>query len=116
MKFSRVHPWEWFAGLIGLITLVGLVTGASSPGVLHAIVILVAAAGAIVPVIVAMSEKTNVPIVFETLLWIVTLLVGLILIVRALIPSDTVFESGWLALAGTLVMSFALWRSMAREY
>lgn len=115
MKLSRVHPFEWLVGLIGLVMLVGLITNVSSPGVLHTVVMLVAAAGVVLPFAVAMSARTNVPIVYETLLWTVSGLVVLVLVIRALVPSDSVFESGWLALAGMVAMSFSLWRSVDRE-
>jgi hypothetical protein len=122
LKPSRVHPLEWLVGLIGLVMLEGLIwpwnggdSALTSPDFLHTLVLLVAAAGVALPVAVAMSARTNVPVVYETLLWILSGLVALILIVRALVPSDVVFESGYVALAGTFAMSFALWRSVARE-
>ena len=115
MKLSRVHPFEWLVGLIGLILVAGIVSTVSSPGTLHVVVLLVAAAGAMLPVTVSMSARTNVPIIFETMLWIVSILVSLILLFKAIFPSDVVFGSGWLTLAGMLAMSFALWRSVARE-
>jgi len=116
VKLSRVHPMEWFVGLIGLIVLVGLGVNVDSFGFLHALVLLTAAAGFFLPMVVATSARTNVPMVYETLLWVFSGLVALILVIRALIPSDQVFESGYLALAGMFVMSFALWRTVAREY
>jgi hypothetical protein len=122
MKLSRVHPLEWLVGLIGLVMVEGLIwpwnggeSAFASPDFLHVLVFLVAVAGIVLPVSVAMSARTNVPVVYETMLWIFTLLVALILILRNLVQADVVFESGYLALGGTLVMSFALWRSVARE-
>ncbi len=116
MKLSRVHPFEWLAGLVGLTVVIGMISEINSPGALHVIVFLVAAAGAVLPVAVAMSARTNVPIIYETLLWIVSGLVGLILVIKSVFSSEVGFEPGWLALAGMLAMSFALWRSVAREH
>ena len=115
MKLSRVHPAEWLVGLIGLIVAFGLIRTVSSPGTLHLIVILVAMSGLALPGVVAMSAKTNVPIVYETFLWIVSCLVSLVLVFKALFPSNVVFESGYLALAGMLAISFTLWLSVRRE-
>jgi hypothetical protein len=122
MKLSRVHPLEWLVGLVGLVMVEGLIwpwyggeSVLTSPDFLHVLVLLVAVAGIILPLSVAMSARTNVPVVYETMLWLFTLLVALILVLRNLVQADVVFESGYLALGGTLVMSFALWRSVARE-
>lgn len=116
MKFSRVHLMEWLTGLMGLILLVGLISGVSSPGFFHVLVLMVAAAGTLLPVVVAASARTNVPMVYETLLWIVSGLVFLALAVRIFAQTSVGFESGYLALGGMFFLTFALWRSVAREY
>lgn len=123
MKPSRVHPFEALAGLLGLAVIAGLIlpwsdgtSALSSPGLLDLMLLVAGVAAALLPVAVAMSARTNVPIVWETLLWVYSGLVALILIVKAAFPPEGGFESGfWLAFAGTFAMSFAVWRSVARE-
>lgn len=123
MKPSRVHPFEWLTGLLGLAVIAGLLlpwsgdeSALASPGLLDVLLLLIGVAAVIIPVACAMSSRTNVPIVSETLLWIVSGLFALILIVKALFPPAGGFDNGfWLVLASTFVMSFALWRSVDRE-
>ena len=123
MSLHRVHPLECLVGLLGLAVLAGLVlpwsgdaAALSTPGVLDVLLLLVGAAALALPVSVATSARTNVPIVYETTLWPLSGLLALILILKAVFPPDAGFQAGfWLALAGTFVMSFALWRSVARE-
>ena len=123
MKLSRVHPLEWLTGLLGVAVLAGLLlpwsdgtAALSSPGLLDLMLAIAGVAALSLPVAVAMSARTNVPVVWETLLWAYSGLVALILIAKAVFPPDGGFETGfWLALAGTFVMSFALWRSVGRE-
>ncbi|MBN8867409.1 MAG: hypothetical protein J0H98_07630 [Solirubrobacterales bacterium] len=124
MKLGRVHPGEWLVGLLGLAVLAGLIlpwsggsAALSSPGLLDLILLVVAAAAVLLPLIVARSSRTDVPVVYETTLWPLSGLVALILIVKAIFPPDSGFDSGfWLALAGIFLMSFTLWRCVGREY
>ena len=75
-----------------------------------------ALAGILLPLIVAGSSRTNVPIVYETFLWTITLLFALVMIVKAFFPPEGGFGNGfWLALLATVVLSFTLWRSVDRE-
>lgn len=88
----------------------------ASPGLLDVILLLVALAGTLLPLVVASSPRTNVPIVFETVLWTFSLLVGVVLLVKVAFPPEGGLEAGfWLALAGMLAMGLVLWRSVARE-
>ena len=123
MKLSRAHAGEWLAGLFGLVLLAGLMlpwqgdsSAISSPGFLDLILLLIAVAAVALPVIVISSSRTNVPIVYETTLWTVSLLFSIVLLIKAIFPPDGGFETGfWLALAGIVLTSFSVWRSVARE-
>jgi hypothetical protein len=123
-SLSRIHPGEWLVGLFGLALLAGLLlpwdrgsSALSSPGFLDVVLGLIAVAAVLLPLIVALSARTDVPIAYETFLWPITLLFGLVLIVKAFFPPDGGFDGGfWLALAATLALGFALWRSVDREY
>lgn len=123
MKLSRAHAGEWLAGLFGLVLLAGLMlpwqgdsSAISSPGFLDLVLLLIAVAAVALPVIVISSSRTNVPIVYETTLWTVSLLFSIVLLIKAIFPPDGGFETGfWLALAGIVLTSFSVWRSVARE-
>lgn len=123
MKLSRAHAGEWLAGLFGLVLLAGLMlpwqgdsSAISSPGFLDLVLLLIAVAAVALPVIVISSSRTNVPIVYETTLWTVSLLFSIVLLIKAVFPPDGGFETGfWLALAGIVLTSFSVWRSVARE-
>ena len=123
MKISRVHPGEWLAGLAGIALIAGLLlpwdgdsSALSSPGFLDVVLTLIGCAAILLPLVVASSLRTNVPIVYETFLWTISLLFGLVMIVRAFFPPDDGFGNGfWLSLAATLCLAFVLWRSVDRE-
>jgi hypothetical protein len=123
VKLSRAHAGEWLAGLFGLVLLAGLMlpwqgdsSAISSPGFLDLVLLLIAVAAVALPVIVISSSRTNVPIVYETTLWTVSLLFSIVLLIKAIFPPDGGFETGfWLALAGIVLTSFSVWRSVARE-
>lgn len=123
MSLRRVHPGEWLVGLLGLALLGGLLlpwsddsAALSSPGVLDVILTVIALAALILPLIVARSTRTDVPIVYETTFWTITLLLGIVMIIKAIFPPEGGFGSGfWLALISTLTLAFVLWRSVDRE-
>jgi hypothetical protein len=123
VKLSRARAGEWLAGLFGLVILASLMlpwqgdaSAISSPGVLDLVLLLIAVAAVALPVIVISSSRTNVPIVYETTLWTVSLLFSIVLLIKAFFPPEGGFETGfWLALAGIVLTSFSVWRSVARE-
>ena len=123
MKLSRVHPFEWLAGLFGLALIAGLLlpwsggeSALASPGLLDLLLALIAVLAAVLPVVVASSARTNVPIVYETTLWTVSLVFGLIMVIKVAFPPDGGYEADfWLALMATLLTGVSLWRSVGRE-
>ena len=123
MKRSRVHFTERLTGLFGILVLIALLlppwsdgsSALESPGSLDLLLLLIALAAILLPITVTLSARTDVPIVYETMLWTITLLFAVFLAVKLLFPPDAGFQSGyWLVLAGTVLMSFALWRSVGR--
>lgn len=123
MKLSRVHPFEWLAALAGAVIVVGLFlpwAGGSialdPPGPLDILVLLTGICGMLLPLVVASSARTNVPIVFETILWTVSLFLIFIFAVKTVIPNDAGWDTGfWVVFAGIVTMGFFLWRSVARR-
>jgi hypothetical protein len=122
-SLARVHPLEWAVGLSGVALIVGLLlpwSGGSSaldsPGFLDVVLALFAVTAVLLPVVTASSPRTNVPIVYETFLWTISLLLVIVLVIKAVFPPDGGFGSGfWLVLAATLVTSLSAWRSVGRE-
>lgn len=123
MKLSRVHPFEWLASITGAILVVGLFlpwAGGSialdPPGPLDILLLLAGIGGVITPWLVAFSDRTNAPVAFQTLLWTVSLLLLFILAIKAVIPHDDGWDTGfWVVFAGNFTMAFFLWRSVARR-
>lgn len=123
MKLSRVHPFEWLCGLFGIALVISLTlpwssgdSAISSPGLVDVLLLGAGVAAILVPVVVAASVRTNVPIVYETLFWIFSLLLALIMLIKVAFPPDSGYQSGfWVSLVGAVCLSFSLWRSVDRE-
>jgi len=123
MKLSRVHPSEWVAGLCGVLILVALFlpwhgdqTAFDSIGPLDVILLLAGLGGLLVPFIVARSRFSNVPVVSETLISELAMIVTLILLLRLIWPLEGGFKAGYfLGLAGAVLLTVSGWKSTARE-
>lgn len=125
MKPGRVHGIEWVLGAGGAAMIVGLFLpwsdGASGFGSFNALVLLLAVAGIaalLVPAVVAASRLTDVPIAWQTLLWLgsLLLLVAMVVVVFLTPPSLAHGAGMWLTFAGLLTVGLAGWRSVRREY
>jgi len=124
VNLRRVHPAEWLVGVFGLAIIAALIlpwnggeAAFESPDLLDVLLLLIAVMAACLPLVVASSARTNVPIVYETTLWPISLLLGIVLLAKAVFPPDGGFQSGfWLAFAATLAMSVSVWRSVIREH
>ena len=123
MNFGRVHPLEWLSSVCGLLILVGLSlpwygdeAGIDAVGPLDVILALVAVAALALPFVVARSRKTDVPIVFETLLMDLSLVASIVLAIKLLWHLGGGLSSGFfVGLAGAFVLFWAVRRSTARE-
>jgi len=123
MNFRRVHPGEWVASLCGLLILIGLTlpwygeqTGLDTVSLLDVILGVAAISGLILPVVLAVTRTTNVPIVFETFLSTLAMLTAVVLLLKLVWSPDGGLKSGFfLGLAGAILLSWAGWRSTARE-
>lgn len=122
-SLARVHPGEWLTALCGIGLIVGLLlpwsdgnSALADPGVLDVLLLVAAILAVLLPLVVSSSARTNVPIVYETGLWVFSLLLGLIMIINLAFPPDGGFENGfWISLVVTIVLALAIWRSVARE-
>ncbi|MBK8295285.1 MAG: hypothetical protein IPK93_11160 [Solirubrobacterales bacterium] len=122
MNFRRVHPGEWIASLCGLLILAGLTfpwygeqTGLDTVSLLDVILGVAAISGLILPVVLAVTRTTNVPIVFGTFLSTLALLAALVLLKLVWSPDGGLKSGFFLSLAGAILLSWAGWRSAARE-
>jgi hypothetical protein len=123
-SLGRIHLSEALVGIGGAAMLAGLFMPWSdgTPAIeafslLKLLVVLVSAAAAVVPAVVAFSSKTNLPIAWETLLSVAVTLLALVLLVRLLLSPDGGMDDGFfVVLGGTFLTVLAGWRSVAREY
>jgi len=123
VKLSRVHGLEWVIGLGGLAVLAGLLlpweegrAALAQPGVTDVLLALAGAAALVVPAVVAASRLTDVPVAWETLLWLASLVLGIVVLLHLIDPPEGGYGAGfWLSLAGILTVGLAGWRSVRRE-
>jgi hypothetical protein len=121
---GRVHLSEWLVGFGGIALVVALflpwsgeTSGLASPSVLKLLVLAAGLGAAALPLVVAFSVQTNVPIVWEVMLANGVSLVTLLLLVRLVFPPEGGLASGFFTvLAGSVLTLLAGWRSVAREY
>lgn len=124
-RLLRIHGLDWLLGLGGAAILAGLFLpwsdGSSGLRSFNALILLLALAGLaglMVPLVVAASELTDVPIAWETLLWLgsLVLLVAAVVVVFLTPPSLSHGAGMWISLAGLVTVGLAGWRSVRREY
>lgn len=119
----RVHAGEWLVGAGGLAVLAGLFmawsggeTSFETFSLLKLLVLAMAVAALALPPVVASSSRTNLPISWETFLSTGALLVLVLLLLRLLWPPADGLDTGFfVVLAGTVLITAAGWRSVARE-
>ena len=120
----RVHASEWLVGAGGLAVIAGMLlpwAGGESAfealSLLKLLVLMAGLAAVAVPVLVAASARTDLPVVWETFLSTFMLLVVILVAVRLLWPPEGGLESGFFTVvAGSLLITVAGWISVSREY
>ncbi len=123
MKLSRVHGLEWLLGLGGVAVLAGLflpwegeTTGFGEFGLFDLFLTLGGLAALLVPVVVASSRLTDVPVVWETLLWLGSLILLVVMLIKLIGSPEGGYARGfWLVLAGLVGIGLSGWRSVRRE-
>lgn len=123
MSFGKVRAGEWLVSLAGVLVLASLFmpwhgenTALSSPGVLDIVLLLVGVVAFALPVVLAVTRTTNIPIVTETLISTMAVITTVWLLIKLVWPPAGGFESGfYLGLAGSVLMMIAGWKSTARE-
>jgi len=123
VSFDRVRATEWVASLCGGLILIALFmpwqgeeSALASVGALDVILALVAIAALVLPVILAASRTTNVPIVTETLVSTMAVVAAILLLLKLIWAPDGGLKVGfYLGLAGSMLLAVAGWKSTARE-
>ncbi|MDQ2621760.1 MAG: hypothetical protein M3Y45_01830 [Actinomycetota bacterium] len=123
MRAGRVHGLEWVIGLGGAAMLGGLLlpwngdaSGFTDFGLVNLLLTLAGLAALLVPLIVSASRLTDVPVAWETLLWLASLILLVPMIIRlAGPPADGHGTGFWLTFAGLVAVGLAGWRSVRRE-
>lgn len=119
---NPVRVPDVLVALGGLVVLVGLSfewstgTGYEDLSVLRILVILVAIAGLCLPLVLAVTRKTDVPVVWETLMAPVASILLLIVAIKLVFPPGDGVGTGMIVTAlGLLVLSAACWTAISRE-
>lgn len=123
MRFGRVRPLEWLSALCGLLILIGLSlpwyggqTGLDTVSFLDVVLAITGLMGLLLPLVLAVTRKTDVPIVFETFLSTLALIAAVVLAFKLIWSPEGGLKSGFfLGLAGAVLLSWAGWRSTSRE-
>jgi len=123
MRFGRVHPLEWLSAACGVLILIGLSmpwygdqSGLESVSVLDVILALAAISAVLLPIVLAVTTKTDIPIVFETFLSTLAVVAAVVLVVKLVFRPEGGVERGfYLGLIGSILLSWAGWRSTSRE-
>ena len=120
---NPVMPVDLLIGLAGGLLLVALglewsggESGYGSLSVLEVILVLFGAGALLEPVVLLVTRKTDVPVVWQTLLMLSGTVLSLVLVGKAVLPPDGGFGTGfYLALTGTLVATVGIWITVSRE-
>jgi hypothetical protein len=123
MNFGRVHPGEWVASACGLLILIGMsypwygeTTGFGNLSLLDVILVLAGAGALALPVVLAVTRTTDIPIVFETFVSTLSLIATFVLLLKFIWTPDGGLKVGfYLGFVGAALLSVFGWRSTSRE-
>jgi len=123
MNFSRVKLNEWLASLCGALILIALFlpwygdeAAIVSMSVLEVILTVVAIMALILPIVLARSRFTNLPISFETIMSDLATIAAVVLLIKLIFPPEGGAKAGFfLGLIGSVLLTVVGWRSTSRE-
>lgn len=123
MSFGRVRAGEWIASLCGALILVamfmpwyGSESAFSQISLLDLILAVVAVIAVLLPVILARSRTTNIPIVTETFVSTLAVIAAILLLIKLVWAPEGGLKTGfYLGLAGSVLLAIFGWKSTARE-
>ncbi len=122
-RHNPVMPVDLLIGVGGTVLLIALgldwsggESGYASLSVLKVILILFGIGTLLEPVVLLMTRKTDVPVVWQTLLLLAGTVLSLVLVGKAVLPPEAEFETGfYLGLAGLLAATVGIWITVSRE-
>lgn len=114
---------DLLVGLAGAMILVGLgldwsggVSGYGSLSVLKLLLLVTGVLAVLEPIVLFVTRKTDLPVVWEALLLLTGTIFSLILIGKAVLPPDPGFDLGFFCvLLGTLAITAGSWVTVSRE-
>lgn len=120
---NAIRPSEWLLSLSGIVILVGLglewadgSSGYEAITVLRVLVLLLALASVPIPLMLWLTIKSDVPIIWETLLLTYSGLLAVILVVKVAVALGDGFGPGfWIVFGSCLVNAVAAWYAVSRE-
>lgn len=123
MNFRRVHAGEWVASLCGALILAALFmpwhgddSALAGLSLLDLILAALGIAALALPVVLAVTRTTNIPIVTETLISTMAVVAAVVLLFKLVWAPDGGLKAGfYLGLAGSVLLAIAGWKSTARE-
>lgn len=127
MRVSRPHnpvmPIDLLVAAGGAAVLIGLgldwssgLTGYGSLSLLKLFLLLVGVIALLEPVVLLVTSKTDVPVVWQAALTLLGSAATLILIGKALLPPEGGFDIGfYVVLVGSLAGTAAAWTTVSRE-
>ena len=114
---------DLLVGLGGVVVLVGLgldwsggLSGYGSLSVLKLLLLVTGVLAVLEPIVLFVTRKTDLPVVWEALLLLTGTTFSLILIGKAVLPPDPGFDTGFFSvLLGMLVITAGSWVTVSRE-
>lgn len=122
---NKVRALDLFVAVGGVAVLVGLAfewnggsgaSGYEGISVLRVFLVLVGLAGVALPVVLASTRKSDVPVIWEATLAPVASVFLVIVAVKVVLPPEGGVGAGMLVTAaGLLVLSVSCWNALSRE-
>lgn len=114
---------DLLVGLGGVVVLVGLgldwsggLSGYGSLSVLKLLLLVTGVLAVLEPIVLFVTRKTDLPVVWEALLLLTGTTFSLILIGKAVLPPEPGFDTGFFSvLLGMLVITAGSWVTVSRE-
>lgn len=122
---NRVSLLDLLVAVGGIVILVGLAlqwggtsggSGYQSISILRVLLVLVALAGIALPIVLSVTRKTDVPVIWEALLAPVASILLIIIAFKVAFPPEGGAGTGmFVAGLGLLVLSASCWNALSRE-
>ena len=120
---NPVMPVDLLIGFGGALLLVALglewsggESGYASLSLLKVVLVVFGVGTLLEPLVLLMTQKTDLPVVWQALLLLSGTVLSLVLVGKAVLPPEGGFGTGfYLTLAGMLVATVGIWITVSRE-